>query len=112
MSHSDNLIHVTEDSFASLITNAWTTPVLVDFWAERCGPCRILGPIMEELADQYVGKAIITKCDVDANGWLAQEYGIMSIPAVKLFVSGKMIREQVGVASKDVYETAINEAIS
>ena len=111
MSHSDNLIHVTEESFASLLTNAGNKPVLVDSWAERCGPCRMLGPIIEELADQYAGKAIITKCDVDSNGGLAQEFEIMSIPAVKLFVNGEVVREQVGVASKEVYENAINQVL-
>ena len=111
MTHSDNLIHVTEESFASVLTNAGNTPVLVDFWAERCGPCRILGPIMEELANQYAGKAIITKCDVDSNGGLAQEFEIMSIPAVKLFVNGEVVREQVGMSNKEMYENAINQVL-
>jgi thioredoxin 1 len=71
----------------------------------------MLGPIIEELADQYAGKAIITKCDVDSNGGLAQTFEIMSIPAVKLFVNGEVVREQVGVASKDVYENAINQVL-
>ena len=109
MSTSDNLIHINEASFAQLI--AGDKPVLVDFWAPRCGPCRMLGPIMEELADQYADKAIIAKCDVDENGALAQEYGIMSIPAVKLFVNGEVVREQVGVAPKEVYENAINQVL-
>lgn len=72
----------------------------------------MLGPVIEELADDYAGKAIITKCDVDENGALAQEYGIMSIPAVKLFVNGEVVREQVGVASKDVYADAIDQVLS
>lgn len=111
MSTSDNLIHINEASFAKLLADAGNKPVLVDFWAERCGPCRMLGPVIEQLADQYAGKAIITKCDVDSNGNLAQEYDIMSIPAVKLFVNGEVVREQVGVASKDVYEKAINQVL-
>ena len=108
MTHADNLIHINESSFADVLTQAGSKPVLVDFWAPRCGPCRMLGPVMEELANDYAGKAIVAKCDVDENGALAQKYGIMSIPAVKLFVNGEVVREQVGVAGKEVYEDAIN----
>lgn len=109
MSSSDNLIHISDASFAQVLEQAGSTPILVDFWAARCGPCRMLGPIIEELADQYTGKAIITKCDVDSNPGLAQHFGIMGIPAVKLFVNGKEVREQVGVAPKGVYENALNQ---
>jgi len=83
-------------------------PVLVDFWAPWCGPCQMMGPIIEELAKEMEGKAKIGKMNVDENSRIASEYGIMSIPALKIFKNGKVVKEFVGAQSKDALKEALN----
>lgn len=83
-------------------------PVLVDFWAPWCGPCQIMGPVIDELAKEMEGKAKVGKLNVDENSQTAAEYGIMSIPALKIFKGGKVVKEFVGVQSKDALEEALN----
>jgi thioredoxin 1 len=75
-------------------------PVLIDFWAEWCGPCKAIGPSIEQLAQEYAGKAKVYKVDVDREGDLAQRYGIMSIPALIVFKGGKEVDRMVGAAPK------------
>ena len=87
-------------------------PVLVDFWAAWCAPCRIVGPIIEELAGEYSGKIKVGKLDVDANGQTAQSYGIMSIPSVVLFQNGQPVKTMVGAQSKDNYKKEIDSVVS
>ena len=93
-------IEVTDETFqATVLEN--TLPVIVDFWAAWCPPCKILGPIIEEISDDYDGKAVVCKVDVDKNQSLAQKYNIRSIPTV-LFIKGGEIKDQVaGALPKD-----------
>lgn len=92
-------IELTEDTFEDEVLNA-DNPVLVDFWAEWCGPCRMVGPIVEELADEYEGKAKIGKVDVDSNPSISTKYGIRSIPSLLIFKDGEVVDQIVGAVPK------------
>ncbi|AIE86872.1 thioredoxin [Fimbriimonas ginsengisoli] len=86
-------------------------PVLVDFWAEWCGPCKAIGPSIEQLAVDYAGRAKVVKIDVDSEGDLAQRYGIMSIPALVVFKGGKEVDRMVGAAPKPQIAALIDRAL-
>lgn len=88
-----------------------SVPVLVDFWAPWCGPCRVMGPIIEELAKETGDKFKIGKINVDEHPDTASKFGIMSIPAIKIFKGGKVVKEFVGVQSKDVLTEELNKAL-
>ena len=87
------------------------TPVLVDFWAEWCAPCRIVSPIIEELATEYGEKLKVGKLDVDANGQSAQNYGVMSIPSIIFFKNGQPVKTMIGAQSKDNYKREIEAVL-
>ncbi|MFC1598554.1 thioredoxin [Patescibacteria group bacterium] len=95
------LISLNADNFEQEVLQS-TTPVLVDFWAEWCGPCKMMGPVMDELAQELEGKDIkIVKCNVDECIQLAEKYQVMSIPAFKIFDKGEVVDEWVGAMNKD-----------
>jgi thioredoxin 1 len=87
-------------------------PVFVDFWAEWCGPCRMVTPVVEELANEYAGKVNFVKVNVDENNELASKYNVFSIPTLALFSKGKIVAQQVGASSKSSYKNMIDNALS
>ncbi len=97
-----NVVDATETSFENDIKA--DVPVLVDFWAEWCGPCRKIGPIVEELANEYEGKAKILKVNVDENSAIAQQFQVMSIPTLVFFKDGNKVDELVGAVPKNAIE--------
>jgi thioredoxin len=85
---------------------------VIDFWAEWCGPCRMIGPIIEELHSEYDGKASIGKVNVDTNPKISMDYGVRSIPTILFFKNGQVVDKQVGVTTKKALEDKINSALA
>jgi len=96
----------TDQNFEEEVLNS-QIPVLVDFWAPWCGPCQMMGPIIEELAEELEGKVVVGKINVDENPQMAQKYGIMSIPTLLIFKNGQVVEQFVGVQSKEVLKTSL-----
>lgn len=92
-------LHLTDDNFQTEVLEA-SEPVLVDFWATWCGPCRLIAPIIDELAEEYVGTVRVGKVDVDNNQKVAMQYGIRSIPSLLIFKDGKVVDTIVGAVQK------------
>ncbi|MGF7397021.1 thioredoxin [Thermoanaerobacterium thermosaccharolyticum] len=103
-------VTITKNNFQEEVVNS-NIPVLVDFWAEWCGPCRMVSPIIEELADDYEGKVKVGKINVDDENELAVQFKIMSIPTIALFKDGKMVDKIVGARPKSDFEDFINRNI-
>ena len=91
-------LEVTDVNFEEIVAS--DKPVVIDFWAEWCGPCRMIGPLIEELATEYEGKAIIAKCNVDNNDRIAAKYSIRNIPTVIYLKNGELVDKQVGATTK------------
>ena len=100
-------LEITDSNFEELVLKS-DKPVMVDFWAAWCGPCRMVGPIIDEISNDYDGKAIVGKLDVDANQDYAAKFGVRNIPTVLLFDKGELVGRQVGVAPKKAYSDAID----
>lgn len=92
-------LEITDANFDELVMKA-SQPVVVDFWAEWCGPCRMIGPVIEELYDEYQGKALIGKVNVDANSDVAAQFGVRSIPTVLFIKNGEVVDKSVGAVPK------------
>ena len=103
-------ITLTEANFDTEVLQS-KLPVLVDFWAEWCGPCRMLSPIIDELATEFSGKAKVGKVNVDQNQMIAERYGIRSIPTLILFKNGEIIEQIVGSQTKEVLKTKLTKAL-
>ncbi len=96
---SDKILHVTDETFEKEVLNA-EDPVLVDYWAEWCGPCKMIAPVLEEIAEEYAGKLRIAKLNIDDNAETPPKYGIRGIPTLMLFKGGHVEATKVGAVSK------------
>ena len=103
-------LEITDATFDEVVLKS-DKPVVVDFWAAWCGPCKMLGPVIEELSGDFQGKAVVGKVDIDSNQEFAAKYGVRNIPTVLIFQNGEVVGRQVGVAPKKTYEDAINALI-
>ncbi|EKF55471.1 thioredoxin [Galbibacter marinus] len=103
-------LEITDATFDEVVLKS-DKPVLVDFWAAWCGPCRMVGPIIDQISEEYDGKAIVGKLDVDANQEFAAKYGVRNIPTVLVFQNGELVGRQVGVSPKNAYTDAIDSLL-
>jgi thioredoxin 1 len=107
---SEKTVEITELSFDELVTNN-AKPVLVDFWAEWCAPCRMLSPVVDEVASSYEGKIVVGKVNIDEQPTLAQKFGVMSIPTLILYKNGKIENKSIGVVGKDKISGMIDSVL-
>lgn len=103
-------VMLTTATFDSTINNQEKLPVLVDFYADWCGPCKLAAPIIEKLAGEYQGKVIVAKVDTDANIDVARKYGVMSIPTVMVFKDGQVVDKQIGFPGEPKYRQMLDKA--
>jgi thioredoxin 1 len=103
-------LELTDSNFDEIVLKS-DKPVMVDFWAEWCGPCRMISPIVEELGKEYAGKVLVGKVDVDSNNAVAMRFGIRNIPTVLFFKNGQVVDKQVGAVSKSVFVQKLNKLL-
>jgi len=108
---SEGIVQVNAMNWNDIVLNS-DMPVLVDFWAEWCGPCRIVGPIVEQLAQSLEGKVKVFKLNVDQNQEIAMKYNVQSIPSLVLFKNGKEIARTIGLSPKEKYEKFVNNTLN
>ena len=108
---AENVIEFNDQNFDSDVLEAGT-PVLVDFWAVWCGPCKAIAPIVEEIANDYNGRVKVGKMDVDRNNQVAMRYGIRSIPTLLVFNNGEVVDQVIGNVGKESIESMLNKALS
>lgn len=102
-------VEITDANFEQVIASE--KPVLVDFWAEWCGPCKMIGPVVEELASEYEGKAVIGKVDVDSNPAVSAKFGIRSIPTLLVFKGGEVVDKQIGAVPKSILSQKLDAQV-
>lgn len=106
----DGIVHVSDSTFEDEVLNSGT-PVLVDYWAEWCGPCKMIAPILEEIADEYTNKLTIAKLNIDDNQSTPQRYGVRGIPTLMIFKDGEIAGTKVGALSKSQLSAFIDSVI-
>lgn len=107
---SDSIIKLSDDSFENDVLNS-ELPILVDFWAEWCGPCKMIAPILDDIAEEYVGNLVVGKLNIDHNNVTPAKYGVRGIPTLLLFKAGELVATKVGALTKTQLKAFIDEQI-